>query len=144
MKPGRQRVISDLLSTPALSMGIIGAGAAHIALCAGGFGGWQCPIYQATGWPCPGCGLGRACALLLRGEWTESIRVHAFAPVLLFALAVLGAGFILRGRAKRTLHTVVTRMEDRANLGGILLGALIIYWFSRLMLDGAHFRLLVA
>ena len=136
-------VVTELLDAPALSAGFLGAGAVHVALCAAGLGGWPCPFYHATGWPCPGCGLGRACVLLLRGQWRESLRLHAYAPVVLLALAVLGAGLVLRGRAKGTLRAGVKWTEERLRLSAILLAGLLIYWLLRFVLDGSQWRLVV-
>ncbi len=143
MKASRRRVLTDLLDTPALSAAILGAGAAHVGLCAAGLGGWQCPFYYVTGWPCPGCGLGRACALLLRGEWQQSLRMHVFAPVLLLALGVLGAGLLLRGRTREALRNRVVWMEERLRVSVLLLWGLIVYWVLRLMLDAPGWSLIV-
>ncbi len=144
MNAGGRLVLTELLESPALSMGILGVGAAHVGLCAAGLGGWPCPFFRVTGWPCPGCGLGRACVLLLRGEWRESLRLHAYAPVLLFTLALLGVGLLLRGRARTALRESVAWLEGRAWLSTVLLGALPIYWLLRLVLDGPGWRLLVS
>ena len=143
MKAGGRLVLANLLDAPALSAAILGAGAAHVGLCAAGFGGWSCPFYAATGWPCPGCGLGRASVLLLQGHWHESLRLHAFAPVLVLTLAVLGAGLVLRGPARQRLREVVRWLEERAMLAVLLLGGLLAYWLGRLILDAPDWGMLV-
>lgn len=143
MNTSRRLVLTDLLDAPGLSAAILGAGVVHVGLCAAGLGGWPCPFYRATGWPCPGCGLGRACVLLLEGRWRESLWVHAFAPVLLFTLIVLGAGLVLRGEAKEALRAGVLWLEQRLLLAVLLLAGLLIYWLLRLMLDGRHLQLLL-
>ena len=38
--------------------------------------GWNCPIKYLTGVPCPGCGLSRALAALLRLDFRTALRVH--------------------------------------------------------------------
>lgn len=144
MNASRRRVLTDLLDAPALSAAILGAGAVHVGLCVAGLGGWPCPFYHATGWPCPGCGLGRACALLLRGEWRASLRMHAFAPVLLLALGVLGAGLLLRGRSREALRNRVAWVEERLYFSVFLLWGLIVYWVLRLLLDGSGWKLIVS
>jgi hypothetical protein len=143
MNASRRLVLTNLLDAPGLSAAILGAGALHVGLCAAGLGGWPCPFYHTTGWPCPGCGLGRACVLLLHGEWRESLRLHAFAPVLLLALALLAAGLVLRGRSGTRLRVAVRWLEERARLAAILLGGLLVYWFFRLVLDAPHWQLVV-
>ncbi|MEP6672641.1 MAG: DUF2752 domain-containing protein [Chthoniobacter sp.] len=136
--------MTSLLEDPRVSLAILGAGAAHVTLTAAGLGGWPCPFYHATGWPCPGCGLGRASVLLLRGEWRGALRLHAFAPVLLVALAVLGAGLVLRGRARERLRTAVRWLEEKAMLSAVLLSGALIYWLLRLLLDESQWQLLVS
>jgi hypothetical protein len=144
MSASRRLVLSNLLDAPALSAGILGAGVVHVTLCVAGLGGWPCPFYKATGWPCPGCGLGRACALLLRGDWRASVRLHAFAPVLVIALGLLGLGLVLRGKPKATLCAGVRWLEERVLLSAILLVGLIVYWLLRLVLDASPQGLLVS
>lgn len=144
MNASRRRVLTELLDAPGLSAAILGAGALHVGLCAAGLGGWPCPFYRATGWPCPGCGLGRACALLLRGDWRESLRAHAYAPVLLLTLAVLGIGLFLRGRARLALRRGVAWTEERLYLSTFLLWGLVVYWVLRLVLDGAGWKLVAS
>jgi len=88
--------------------------------------------------------MGRACVLLLQGRWGESLRLHAFAPLLLMALAVLGAGLLLRGHAREGLREAIRGLENRFRLSQVLLAGLIIYWLLRLMLDAAQWRMLVS
>lgn len=144
MSGSRRLVLTSLLDDRRLSLAILGAGAAHVALTAAGLGGWPCPFYHTTGWPCPGCGLGRACVLLLHGEWRMALRLHAYAPVLLASLAVLGAGLVLRGRPKAVLREAISWMESRMWLSTVLLVGLIVYWLLRLVLDESHWQLLVS
>ena len=144
MSGSRRLVLSSLLDSPALSAGILGAGAAHVALCAAGLGGWPCPFYRTTGWPCPGCGLGRACALLLHGRWQESLRLHAYAPVLLFTLSLLALGLVLPKRARTALRAAVGRVEEKTMISVILLVGLVVYWLLRFVLDASQRQLLVS
>jgi hypothetical protein len=144
MSASRRLVLTELLDAPALSAGILGAGVAHVGLCAAGLGGWPCPFYHTTGWPCPGCGLGRACVLLLHGQWRESLRMHAYAPILLLALSLLAAGLVLQGRAKAALQAGVRWTEERLRLATLLLWGLVGYWLLRFLLDGSHWRLVVS
>lgn len=136
-------LLTSLLDSPKTSAWIFGAGAVHVALTSAGLGGWPCPFLQATGWPCPGCGLGRACVLLVRGEWLPALRLHAFAPVLIVTLAVLGAGLLLHGRAYEVFHAWVQRIEELTPLVPVLLVALLSYWALRFALDASGFRELV-
>lgn len=143
MSGDRRLVLTELLETPGISAGILGAAAAHVGLSAAGLGGWPCPFYQVTGWPCPGCGLGRACVLLLRGNICESLRLHAYAPVLLGTLAILGAGLVLRGKGRGVLCAAVRWIEERTAVSVVLLVGLIVYWLLRFVLDASQWRLLV-
>ena len=52
--------------------------------------GWNCPVKYLTGVPCPGCGLSRALAALLRLDFRAAFRFHpmifVLPPVVLYAL----------------------------------------------------------
>jgi hypothetical protein len=81
--------------------------------------------------------------LLLRGEWKESLRLHAYAPVLLLTLALLATGLFLRGRSKVVLCEAVRWTEERALLSTVLLLGVIVYWLLRMVLDGPGSPLIV-
>lgn len=60
-----------------------------------------CLLYNATGIPCPGCGMTRAVSYLLHGEWRAAMRLHPLAPLvvaeaagvwLFFGLRLTGSG----------------------------------------------------
>ena len=42
-----------------------------------------CPFLNLTSLPCPSCGMTRALAALLHGDFAAAMRWHAFAPLLL-------------------------------------------------------------
>lgn len=133
---GRFRLLTPLLRSRWLSGAIIGAAVLHVGLNWVGAGGWPCPMLNATGYPCPGCGLGRACAQLGEGNWGDALRLHAFAPVLVLTLLLLAVGLALPGRHRTAFLAWVRRFEDRTRITPILAGALIFYWVLRLALDG--------
>ena len=57
-----------------------------------------CAMRLSTGMPCPGCGMTRGLAALLKGRTDDSFRYHAFAPIVtvlaIGAWAALGLGFL--------------------------------------------------
>jgi len=141
-EPSRRLLLTSLLERPVLCAWIVGAGVIHVALAATPLGGWRCPVHEATGLPCPGCGLGRAAVLLLRGGAREAMHLHAFGGLLLLTLGVLAAG-LWPGRGGEWVRTVVRRIEERTWLVPVLLAGLVIYWLARFALDAAGFRALV-
>ncbi len=52
--------------------------------------GWGCAVRQVTGVPCPGCGLSRALAALLRLDFRAALAYHpmiyVLPPVMLYVL----------------------------------------------------------
>lgn len=80
----------------------------------------------------------------MRGEWWPALRLHAFTPLFLLTLALLGAGLLLRGRAFEVFRARVQWIEERTPLVPALLGALLVYWALRFALDGPGFRALVS
>lgn len=126
-------VFSSLLENRREGAIILGASAAHLALCLAGLPGWECPILKATGVPCPGCGLTHATMQLFRGNVVASLQTHAFVPVLLIAMAVMLAAFILPQKNRLPLLSIVRNLETRSGLASLALSTLICYWFVRLM-----------
>lgn len=48
-----------------------------------------CPIYHLTGRRCPGCGMTRAFANLLRGNWERALDYNPLSPLLFVLILVL-------------------------------------------------------
>jgi Protein of unknown function (DUF2752) len=88
-----------------------------------------CPFALMTGTACPGCGLTRAFAWLLRGDLARSFRYHPMAlPVLLVAI---GAGVWYAGRRWQRWKPPSPFL---ANSILIALGALLmVMWVVRLL-----------
>ena len=89
--------------------------------------GWPCPLRALTGIPCPTCFLTRATAAALTGQLEQSLRLHAFGPLLAAALVVWSV------QALRRRRLLPFRLRARAVvLSGL---ALLGYWSVRLVLQ---------
>ena len=96
-KPDRQKgllhrllrltVLARLMQERTLTLVLSAVGALQVLLVQLGLPVWRCPFRALTGRPCPGCGMSRAFVHLLRGEWTQAVRLHPFAPLFLMAWA---------------------------------------------------------
>ena len=68
-----------------------------------------CVFYHLTGRKCPGCGMTRAFANLLRGNWERALDYNPFAPLMFALFLVLLADellsllYSLRGKMRPTL-----------------------------------------
>ncbi|HEV7869562.1 MAG TPA: DUF2752 domain-containing protein [Chthoniobacteraceae bacterium] len=120
-----------ILQTRALCAALAGASVLHVGLQLAGLEGWRCPAMQTFGLPCPGCGLSRACAALVRGDWLESFQLHAFAPVVLFGMTLITLGAVLPKDAHRGFVRLVSEWERRTAITPLLLGAFCLYWLLR-------------
>lgn len=103
-------VLSPVLQNRRLTALLSFAALIQIGLAGAGLHGWVCPIQASIGVPCPGCGLSRATAALILGQWHLAITMHPFAPgfiagILLLVLVSLLPGGI-HARAVRTLDAV--------------------------------------
>lgn len=88
-----------------------------------------CPFALATGTACPGCGMTRALAHLVRGDAGAALDYHPLAPLIL-VLAFAGWGWgVLRSRG------MVRRLPPAVGTGSILLTAslLLAVWLVRLV-----------
>jgi len=124
---------SSLLENRREGLIIVGAGAAHLGLSLAGLPSWSCPIFAATGIPCPGCGLTRATMQLIRGDFSQSFQTHAFAPIFLFALLVMGITLVLPEAQRISLITKISTFETRNGITAWVLFFLMLYWAFRLV-----------
>jgi uncharacterized protein YjeT (DUF2065 family) len=104
---------------------------------------WECAFFRVTGLPCPGCGLTRACMLLLRGEVQASIKFHAFAPIFVLFIALLIACTMLPRRLTEQFINRAETLERQTGVTIIILGGLILYWLARLLLFPTAFAQLI-
>jgi hypothetical protein len=132
----------ELLQTPVLAPLVGSAGVARsvTVLCgvivAGSIWGvtlWVCPIRGATGVDCPGCGLTRSIALLLRGQWEESMRQHAFGPAALAVGLLFAVSAVLTGKARARLASGIALAERSTAAVPIGLVLLVLYGVGRLV-----------
>jgi uncharacterized protein DUF2752 len=120
-----------LLRSRSTSALLAGLAALQLGLAASGLPGWPCPLLHGLGIPCPGCGLSRAALELLRGQWRASLSHHAFAPILLVALVVIGGSSLLPGRLRLALIDGIERLERGTGLTALVLVGLVLYWIAR-------------
>ena len=114
-----------LLLTGALSLNVV-AILLHLP-------GWECVFFRLTGVPCPGCGLTRACLLLLAGDLPASIRFHAFAPIFIALIAMLITCTLLPRTVTESFINKAETLERRTGITIIIMGGLILYWLVRLL-----------
>ena len=124
--------LASLLRSRPTAVLLAGLAALQLGLTAFGLPGWPCPLLQGLGIPCPGCGLTRASLELLRGQWRASLSHHAFAPLLLVAVTMIGGANLLPGSLRLALIDGVERLEQRTGLTALLLVGLVLYWIARL------------
>jgi hypothetical protein len=136
-------VLSPILHDRRLSSLISGAALLQVLLVSLRLGGWPCPFFHTLGIPCPGCGMTRATLFLIQGQWKQAFVMHAFAPVLLVALAlILFCTISPRAYAERIAQRAEF-MERYTGLTTLLIGGLILYWLARLVLFQAAFVRLI-
>lgn len=93
---------------------------------------WPCFFAKITGRPCPGCGMTRAVAALLHGEWRQAMAYHPFVPgFALLGLLLLFCTFAPQGlREKMCSH--VEKLERVTKFAAIFLLAALIYGLLRM------------
>ena len=80
-----------------------------------------CPFFNATGLPCPGCGLTRSFVCLAHGHLFEALRWHPLGPVLFGGALVFLAGTLLKWRWPSEKWVMIS-----------LVAALFVFWGLRL------------
>lgn len=102
-----------------------------------------CAFFRLTGLPCPGCGLTRACLLLVQGDLRASFNYHAFAPVLVVFITILIAGTLLPKSWSEPFILKAETLERQTGITVIIMGGLILYWLARLLLFPTAFAQLI-
>jgi hypothetical protein len=103
-----------------------------------------CPLLRTTGVPCPGCGVSRSMAMLMRGNFGEAVRYHAFGPVFAGAGVVFIVASLLSDERRLKLAIMAEGMERRTRITPILLVMFFGYWGFRLLFMGMGYRGLMA
>jgi uncharacterized protein DUF2752 len=135
--------IATLLRDRRFGLVLTGALFLHVGLISLNLPAWECPFFRLTGVPCPGCGLTRACMLLLRGEVQASIRFHAFAPIFLVLIAILITSTLLPKSVSGPLIDKAENLERQTGLTIIIFAGLILYWLMRLLFFPTTFAQLI-
>jgi uncharacterized protein DUF2752 len=135
-------VIASVMRRRTEALAISGAAVIQGSLMAMGLPGWPCPVRHALGIPCPGCGLTRATAALLHGDWHTSLGLHAFAPLFMLALALVAVSSLLPDTPRRSLISAIETIEHRTGISAILLTGVLFYWLIRLLLYPETARLI--
>ncbi len=125
-------VLAPLLENRRIVLILVGAAVIHVWLTALGLPGWRCPIKALLGIPCPGCGLSRAMALLIRGEWQSAMLTHAFAPVFLAGFVLMAVVSLIPDHIHRAVVSRIAVLERVTGFVGFVLIGMIIYWLIRL------------
>lgn len=127
-------ILTPLLGNQLLCRAIAGAAAVHLSLVALGLPSWPCPIRHGLGLPCPGCGLTRAIKALAVGNWQRAIEIHAFAPLAVVAVALIGYASVAPARQRRWLIRYCRQVEQKTGLSLILTTLFMLYWLLRWLL----------
>jgi hypothetical protein len=125
-------VLASVLENRRIAFVLLGASVLQVGLTVLELPGWRCPIKALLGIPCPGCGLSRAMALFIRGEWQEAMLMHAFAPIFLAGFALMLIVSLMPVKYSREIICRIAAVECVTGFVGFLLVCMIIYWLLRL------------
>ncbi len=70
---------------------------------------------------------------MIRGQWNDGLRLHAFAPFFLVAALLFLAAAVLPANSRERLIRFLDGIEERTGLTKLLLALLFVYWFARLL-----------
>lgn len=126
-------MFASLVRSRKICLGLIGLGLLHFSLITLGLPSWQCPIRHSLGVPCPGCGLSRATIALMHGQVHHALEIHAFSPIVLLIVALMGSAIILPKSKRSKFAHFLEQVEHRNRLTILLTGSFLGYWLIRLL-----------
>jgi hypothetical protein len=139
MQRPTQAIFASVIRNPKDARVLAGLGFLHLVLAYVGFSGWRCPIFLATGVPCPGCGLTRGTAALLRGDWKAMVEAHLFAPVFLGAAVITGITALVPETWRKRIIDWIEKIEGQTQIALLIIISLFVYWGLRLGLQADLF-----
>jgi len=136
-------LLSSLVKHRQSCLAISGAVGLHLTLVTFNLPSWQCPIRATLGIPCPGCGLSRAIAAILHGDWQTALTIHAFAPIAIIVFSIVLVAAFLPKSARTQLENRLERLERQSKVTTLLLSISLLYWLARLLFFTNDFYRLV-
>ena len=88
-RPGwRWPVLAGCMRDRAVALAISGLVIVQLVSTAFGAGLWRCPLRQATGIPCPGCGMTQSALAIADFDWYNVWQLNPFAPVVMVGVVL--------------------------------------------------------
>ena len=125
--------IAAVLRERPVCIGLIATGIVLVVGNALGMSLWICVFHEATGLPCPGCGLTRGMTAFGRGEFRQALHWHPFTPVFALGLVLMVVTTLLREPLRAKVLDGIARIEARTGLSFVLLIALFAFGLWRMM-----------
>lgn len=128
-------ILTPLLGDRRLCVLIGGAPVLLAAVNALGIHFWRCPFNALTGLDCPGCGMTRAGAALLAGDFKTALTYHPLAlPMALFFGFIMAAA-IAPEAWRRGLTVKCEAIESKCPVAICFLAVFVIFGFARLAMQ---------
>lgn len=96
---------------------------------------WSCVFYKATGLSCPGCGMSRSIASLLKGDIAASWSYHPFAFFYVIGAAILAALIILPKNPRTTFLNRLRAIDTRLGITIFIIGLQVIWGIWRIVTE---------
>ena len=126
-------LLTPLLSNRTLCRVTLGFSMVHLAIVSLGLPSWPCPLRHGLGLPCPGCGLTRAIKALSVGDWQQAMAIHAFAPLAVVVLILMGYVSIAPAKHWQWIIKYCRLAEQKTHLSAAIITLFVAYWLIRLV-----------
>jgi len=124
--------IASVLRERAVCIGVAATGLVLVVANAFGKSLWICVFHEATGLPCPGCGLTRGLTAFARGDVQQALHWHPFTPVFAFGAVLTLVVTVLPAPQRVKVLDVIARIEARTGITFVLLIALFAFGLWRM------------
>ncbi len=125
-------LFAPLLRERDVSLGMLGVCMGLAVANTFGISLWKCTFRETTGLPCPGCGMTRGMAALLRGRVHEAIGWHPFTPVFAIAALVMLVAGLLPEDKRLALADKIAKIEQRTGFALLTLIAMLLFGLWRM------------
>jgi len=126
-----QPLLAPFLRSRLVCLVLLIAAGVQAGLSFAGLPAWTCPMHQAGGFTCPGCGMTRGVLAWLHGHPAEAFAANPLSLLLLIGLLLALIVTVLTGSARQRVIDAFAVLERRIALMPLFGVLLVLVWGTK-------------